>query len=137
MSRMVEGSIILKKWEGLDVDGRWLSQLALTLLRRVLALGAIWFFCEKVFGLCGLDESQCLNVCIVSISSTLVVDFSFLCSVSVYDTYLTSYLSFVKSQVPFWWWHRRIRKCSSVGKMQAGSQSLLNQTSRYISIGTK
>ena len=135
MSRMVEGSIILKKWEGLDVDGRWLSQLALTLLRRVLALGAICFSVKKC--LVCVDESQRLNVCIVSISSTLVIDFSFLCSVSVYDTYLTSYLSFVKSQVPFWWWHRRIRKCSSVGKMQAGSQSLLNQTSRYISIGTK
>ena len=135
MSRMVEGSIILKKWEGLDVDGRWLSQLALTLLRRVLALGAICFSVKKC--LVCVDESQRLNVCIVSISSTLVVDFSFLCSVSVYDTYLTSYLSFVKSQVPFWWWHRRIRKCSSVGKMQAGSQSLLNQASWYISIGTK
>ena len=96
MSRMVEGSIILKKWEGLDVEGRWLSQLALTLLRRVLALGAICFSVKKC--LVCVDESQRLNVCIVSISSTLVVDFIF-CVPSLYmiPTWLaTCHLSSLK-----------------------------------------
>ena len=60
MSSMGEESIILTKYECLDIDCRWWSKLGPTLLWRVLAFRAIWFFSERVVRLCGLDESQSL-----------------------------------------------------------------------------